>query len=436
MATETKQLPFHKEDISQFSKDRREPEWMHDLRLRALADVEELPMPKAEKTRIKGWNFTDFKYNVQSEKLKSVNELPENVRSFIGKNEQAGNLLVHRNTTPIYSELSEQLSKQGVIFTDIETAFKEHHDLVHKYFMNAVDVRENRLTALHTATMNGGTFLYVPKNVDIEIPLQTINWKDDPEAGLINHVLIVADDHSSVTYVENYVSDDHGHSSVANIIAEVFVGQNARVKYGAVDNLAKDVTCYVNRRGHIARDGRIEWAIGQMNDGHGLYDQTTDLIGDGSYGDVKSVSVGRGEQSQNFVTCVHQSGRGSEGYILTHGVMKDKAKSIFNGVSKIEHGAAKSHSLQTERVLMLSEGARGDANPLLLIDEYDVEEATHAASVGRIDEVQMYYLMSRGISRKEAQRLIIHGFLAPVVNALPIEGVKKQLTEVIERKVH
>lgn len=435
MATDTKSLPFNKDEISRFSKSRGEPDWMHDLRLRALSDVEELPMPKAEKTRIKGWNFTEFQYDRPSEQPASLDEFPKSVRTLVGENEQAGNLLIHRNHTLAYSALSAELEQKGVIFTDLETALREYSDFMHQYLMNAVDVRENRLTALHTALMNGGTFLYVPKNVHVEIPLQTIHWKDDPEAGMINHVLIVADDQSSVTYVENYISDDENHSSVANIMAEVFVGENALVKFGAVDDFASGVTAYVNRRGHVARDGRIEWAIGQMNEGNALYDQTTDLIGDGSYGDVKSVTVGHGEQSQNFVTGVHQYGKGSEGYITTHGVMKDRAHAIFNGVSKVESGASKSHSLQTERVLMLSKQARGDANPILLIDEYDVEEASHAASVGRIDDVQMYYLMSRGISRKEAQRLIIHGFLAPVVNVLPIEGVQNQLKEVIERKV-
>lgn len=435
MTTETKQLKFDKDEISRFSKGRGEPGWMHDLRLEALNAAETLAMPKPEKTRIIGWNFTDFQYDLESEKLQSLSDLPGSVQTLTGEDDQSGNLLIHRNATLAYSALSDDLREKGVIFTDISTALREHGDLVKRYFMNAVDMHEHRLTALHAAVMNGGTFLYVPKNVEVKVPLQAIYWKDNPEAGLINHVIIVADDHSSVTYVENYVSDDEDHSSVANIVAEVYAGQNARITFGAVDNFAKGVTTYVNRRGQAARDGRIEWALGQMNDGNTLSDNTTNLIGDGTFTDVKAVSVGRGKQSQSFVTRVNHFGIGSEGFILTHGVMKEQAQSIFNGITKIEHGASKSNGQQTERVLMLSEGARGDANPILLIDEDDVE-AGHAASVGRIDPVQLYYLMSRGITRKEAERLVIHGFLAPVVNQLPIEGVKKQLVEVIERKVH
>jgi Fe-S cluster assembly protein SufD len=191
----------------------------------------------------------------------------------------------------------------------------------------------------------------------------------------------------------------------------------------------------VNRRGVAARDARIEWALGLMNDGDTVSENVTNLIGDGSYGDTKTVVVGRGKQKQNFTTKVVHFGKNSEGYILKHGVMKDEASSIFNGIGKIEHGASKSNAEQESRVLMLSEKARGDANPILLIDEDDVT-AGHAASVGRVDPLQLYYLMSRGIPQKEAERLVIHGFLAPVVNQLPIEGVKKQLVEVIERKVN
>lgn len=171
-----------------------------------------------------------------------------------------------------------------------------------------------------------------------------------------------------------------------------------------------------------------------MNDGNTISENVTNLMGDGSYADTKTVTIGRGNQTQNFTTKVVHFGKHSEGWILKHGVQKDSATSIFNGIGKIEHGASKSNAQQSSRVLMLDEKARGDANPILLIDEDDVM-AGHAASVGRVDPTQLYYLMSRGIPKREAERLVIHGFLAPVVNELPIEGVKAQLVEVIERKV-
>jgi Fe-S cluster assembly protein SufD len=429
-------LPFDQEYLSSFSKEMGEPAWLTELRLQALSTVESLPMPRPDKTKIDKWNFTKFsKHIVKSEDYASLNQLPEEVKALIDLENEEKNLYIQRNNRPAFLSITRDLQKQGVIFTDIFTAAREHGDLLQKFFMKTgVKRDENRLIALHAAYLNGGAFLYVPKNVEIKEPIQAVYVHDDAEANLFNHVLVVAEDNSSVTYVENYISTVDSANGVFNIVTEVLANTNAKVKYGAVDNLAKGVTTYVNRRGIAARDARIEWALGLMNDGNTISDNLTNLIGDGAYGNSKTVVVGRGEQIQNFTTSIVHFGKNTEGYILKHGVMKDSASSIFNGIGKIEHGASKSNAEQESRVLMLSEKARGDANPILLIDEDDVT-AGHAASVGRVDPNQLYYLMSRGIPQHEAERLVIHGFLAPVVKALPIEGVKKQLVQVIEGKV-
>ncbi|MED3943974.1 Fe-S cluster assembly protein SufD [Priestia megaterium] len=434
MTIDTK-LPFDQEYISSFSKEANEPSWLLDLRLQALAKAEDLALPKPDKTNISKWNFTAFdKYASQASTISSVEELPEVVKALIDT-EAVKNLYVQRDQTAAYSTLTEELKSQGVIFTDIQTAAKEHSDLVEKYFMkDGVKVDEHRLTALNAALLNGGVFVYVPKNVEVQEPLQAVFVREDEEAALFNHVIVVAEDNSSVTYVENYIATAEESNGVVNIVTEVFANSNAKVTFGAVDYLAKGTTTYVNRRGVAGKDGRIEWALGLMSEGNTVSENTTYLMGDGSYGDTKTVTVGRGEQSQNLTTSIVHFGKHSEGYILKHGVMKESASSIFNGIGKIEHGASKSNAEQESRVLMLSEKARGDANPILLIDEDDVT-AGHAASVGRVDPIQLYYLMSRGIPQTEAERLVIHGFLAPVVNELPIETVKKQLTDLIERKV-
>ncbi|MCM3019590.1 Fe-S cluster assembly protein SufD [Priestia megaterium] len=434
MTIDTK-LPFDQEYISSFSKEANEPSWLLDLRLQALAKAEDLALPKPDKTNISKWNFTAFdKHTSQASTISSVDELPEVVKALIDT-EAVKNLYVQRDQTAAYSTLTEELKSQGVIFTDIQTAAKEHSDLVEKYFMkDGVKVDEHRLTALNAALLNGGVFVYVPKNVEVQEPLQAVFVREDEGAALFNHVIVVAEDNSSVTYVENYIATAEESNGVVNIVTEVFANSNAKVTFGAVDYLAKGTTTYVNRRGVAGKDGRIEWALGLMSEGNTVSENTTYLMGDGSYGDTKTVTVGRGEQSQNLTTSIVHFGKHSEGYILKHGVMKESASSIFNGIGKIEHGASKSNAEQESRVLMLSEKARGDANPILLIDEDDVT-AGHAASVGRVDPIQLYYLMSRGIPQTEAERLVIHGFLAPVVNELPIETVKKQLTDLIERKV-
>ncbi|WP_214481078.1 Fe-S cluster assembly protein SufD [Bacillus sp. SM2101] len=427
---------FDQDYIRGLSKELGEPEWLLDLRLQALAKYEELPLPKPDKTKIDKWNFANFKNHlVNSEKYTSLDELSSEVKALIESEKDDKSLYIQRNNTAAFLTLPQDLTAKGVILADIQTAAREHSDLLQKYYMNdGVKIDEHRLTALHGALMNGGVFVYVPKNVEVDTPIQAVYVHDDADATLMNHVIIVAEDNSSVTYVENYISTTEVNDGVVNIITEVFANTNAKVTYGAVDNLAQGVTTYVNRRGVAGRDAKIEWALGLMNDGDTVSENITHLIGDGSYGDTKTVVVGRGEQTQNFTTSVVHHGKHSEGYILKHGVMKEAASSIFNGIGKIEHGASKSNAEQESRVLMLSEKARGDANPILLIDEDDVT-AGHAASVGRVDPIQLYYLMSRGLPKEEAERLVIHGFLAPVVNELPIDSVKEQLVEVIERKV-
>ncbi|MDS9996217.1 Fe-S cluster assembly protein SufD [Bacillus atrophaeus] len=436
MTLETK-LSVDQEYVKSFSEKQQEPAWLKNLRLQALEQAEDLPMPKPDKTKITNWNFTQFdKHTVDNAPLSSLEDLTDEVKALIDVENADKTLYVQRDQTPAYLSLSQELKDKGVIFTDILTAAREHSDLVEKYFMkDGVKVDEHKLTALHAALVNGGAFLYVPKNVQVETPVQAVYVHESNDTTLFNHVLIVAEDHSSVTYVENYISTVNPKEAVFNIISEVITGENANVTYGAVDNLSAGVTTYVNRRGTArGRDSKIEWALGLMNDGDTISENTTNLYGDGTYGDTKTVVVGRGEQTQNFTTQIIHFGKASEGYILKHGVMKDAASSIFNGIGKIEHGASKANAEQESRVLMLSEKARGDANPILLIDEDDVT-AGHAASVGRVDPIQLYYLMSRGIAKEEAERLVIYGFLAPVVKELPIEGVKKQLVSVIERKV-
>ena len=436
MTVETK-LPYDQDYTRQFSQDKNEPDWMQELRLQALEQADSLEMPKPDKTNITKWNFSKFKHDTaKGEKIASLDKLPEDIQDFLDQENTQDNLLIQRNHTVAYASLNKELEEKGVIFTDIFTALREHGDLVKRYYMkDALSVDEHRLTALHAALMNGGVFVYVPKNVQLEEPLQVIFWQEDPEVAMFNHVLVVADDNSSLTYVENYFSQNHEEETVANIVTEVIANNNAQISFGGVDNFAEGTTTYINRRGVTYRDARIEWALGQMNDGNTVSENVTHLVGENSWSNAKTVSVGRGKQSQNFTSQIVHFGKFTEGHILQHGVMKDKARSIFNGIGKIEHGASKSNAEQESRVLMLSDKARGDANPILLIDEDDVE-AGHAASVGRVDPLQLYYLMSRGITRHEAERLIIHGFLEPVVGQLPIESVKTQLRQVIERKVY
>lgn len=436
MTVETK-LSFDKAYIEQFSKDRNEPEWMRNFRLDAIERAESLDMPQPDKTKIRNWNFTDFNHDFKTgEAVTSLKDFPAELQDFFDADKAPENLIVQRNHSVAYHTLSEDLKAKGVIFTDIFTAMNEHGELLQKYYMtDAISVDEHKLTALYAALMNGGIFLYVPKNLQIEEPIQTIFWQEDPESTMMNHVIVVVDESSSITYVENNLSQNGENKAVASILTEVYAHNNAKIAFGAVDNFAAGTTTYVNRRGYALRDATIDWALGQMNDGNTISENTTRLVGDNSTSQAKAVSVGRGKQTQNFTSVMHHDGKDSDGFILQRGVMLEASTAIFNAIGKIERGGTRANSEQESRILMLSEKARGDANPILLIDEDDVT-AGHAASIGRVDPLQMYYLTSRGLTPEEANRLLIHGFLDPVVSQLPVEAVKQQLKQIIERKIN
>ncbi|EPD52978.1 FeS assembly protein SufD [Staphylococcus sp. HGB0015] len=433
MTTET--LNISEAQLVDYSQSQNEPSWMTELRKEAFKQAESLEMPKPDKTKLNKWDFDSFKqHETQGAVFHDLKELPSEIDRIINV-ENTENLVIQHNNTSAYTKVNDKALQDGVIIEHISEALINHSDLVQKYFMkDAVTVDEHRLTALHTALMNGGIFVYVPKNVVVEHPIQYVVLHDDENASFFNHVLLVTEESAEVTYVENYLSTTSGEGNQLNIVSEVIAGANSNISYGSVDFLDKGFTGHIIRRGVTEADATIKWSLGLMNEGNQIIDNTTNLIGDRSTSELKSVVVGRGDQTINLTSRIVQYGKETDGYILKHGVMKESASSIFNGIGHIKHGGSGSAANQESRVLMLSEHARGDANPILLIDEDDVE-AGHAASVGRVDPEQLYYLMSRGISQREAERLVIHGFLDPVVRELPIEDVQRQLREVIELKI-
>jgi Fe-S cluster assembly protein SufD len=434
MTTET--LNISEAQLVEYSQAHNEPSWMTELRREALKLTETLEMPKPDKTKINRWDFDSFKqFETTGEAYDDLDALPEEVSAIIDV-DKSENLIIQHNNSLAFTRVSQSAKKDGVIVEGLSEALVNHPDLVQKYYMkDAVSVDEHRITALHTALMNGGVFVYVPKNVVVEHPIQYVVLHDDENASFYNHVIIATEQSAEVTYVENYLSTASGEGNQLNIVSEVIAGPNSNITYGSVDYLDKGFTGHIIRRGTADADATINWALGLMNEGSQIIDNTTNLVGDRSTSELKSVVVGTGDQKVNLTSKIVQYGKETDGYILKHGVMRENASSVFNGIGYIKHGGTKSIANQESRVLMLSENARGDANPILLIDEDDVE-AGHAASVGRVDPEQLYYLMSRGISQREAERLVIHGFLDPVVRELPIEDVKRQLREVIELKVN
>lgn len=422
-------LPISPEKVQAFSKAHNEPAWMTDLRTTALNQFEDLAFPVFERMNYRSWPLTNTEvFDGEATKASVL----DNVKV---EHEKASGVIVQVGTTTTKVQLNEDLAKQGVILTDIFTAEQKHSDLLKEYYMQvAVKADTSKLTAFHAALMNNGAFLYVPKGVVIKDPIQAFYFQDSTQKqDFVHHVLLLADEGSEVTYLENYetIGDE---SNVANILAEVVAKDDSYVHFSAVDQLGVNTTTYLSRQGHLMTNARIDWAIGAMNNGNIISDFNSSLRGEGSHAEANVVSIATGKQTQGVETRITNFARKTIGNILQHGVILQKATLTFNGVGQIVKGARGSDSQQENRVLMLSNKSIGDANPILLIDENDVR-AGHAASVGRVDEQQMYYLMSRGIDKKTAERLVIRGFLGSVLAEIPAKAARDQLTETIERKL-
>lgn len=414
--------------IRDFSLIHGEPEWMLKLRLAALEKIDELALPVIERVRYHRWPLLEApNFSVMEDPVFLAED-------FLIDASDAPKIIQVGSQTAL-EQLPMNLIEQGVIFTDIFTAMEEHPELLEEAYMQvAVKPDEDKLTAFHAAFMNSGVFLYVPKNVVIEEPLEAVFVQNSQAStSFIKHVLIYAEANSEFTYVEKYQTIGET-SNAANIVAEVITKPGAKVKFSAVDELGEQTTSYFNRRGHLLGDSQIEWAIGVMNQGDVIADFDSDLIGEGSHSEIKVVAISMGKQIQAIDTRVTNYGRHSIGHILQHGVIREKATLTFNGIGHIIKGAKGADAQQESRILMLSDKARGDANPILLIDENDVT-AGHAASVGRVDPEEMYYLMSRGIPKEEAERLVIRGFLGSVISAIPLKATRDELVETIEGKL-
>ena len=412
-----------KELIHEFSQVHAEPAWLADIRQQAFDKMDQLDLPVIERVKFHRWNLGDGRIS-DSEPLTSVPDF-----TALGDNLK----FIQMGTQTVLEQLPADLAEQGVVFTDFHSALEEMPELVEKHFMSAVKYDEDKLAAYHTAYFNSGAVLYVPDNVEIDQPIEGIFYQDsESDVPFNKHILIIAGKHSKVNYLERL--ETYGEGTVpatANITVEVIAQAGAQIKFSAIDRLGENVTAYISRRGKLDNDAMIDWAIGVMNEGNVVADFDSDLYGNGSHADMKVVALSSGKQVQGIDTRVTNYGCNSIGNILQHGVILEKGTLTFNGIGHIIKGAKGADAQQESRVLMLSDQARSDANPILLIDENDVT-AGHAASIGQVDPEDMYYLMSRGLDKATAERLVVRGFLGSVIVEIPVKEVRDEMIENID----
>ncbi|HEL0601365.1 Fe-S cluster assembly protein SufD [Streptococcus equi subsp. zooepidemicus] len=415
-----------KEKILAFSQAHAEPTWLQELRLKAFDVMPHLELPTIERVKFHRWNFGDGSLT-ESTALGTVPDF-----MALGDNPK----LVQVGTQTVLEQLPMELIEKGVVFTDLATALDEIPEQLEAHFGSALAFDEHRLAAYHTAYFNSAAVLYVPDHVEIEQPIEGIFLQDsDSDVPFNKHVLIIAGKESKLTYLERFESIGDGtQAASANISVEVIAQEGSQIKFSAIDRLGDQVTAYISRRGRLDRAATIDWALALMNEGNVIADFDSDLIGQGAQTDVKVVAASSGRQVQGIDTRVTNYGKHTVGHILQHGVILERGTLTFNAIGHIIKGAKGADAQQESRVLMLSDQARSDANPILLIDENEVT-AGHAASIGQVDPEDMYYLMSRGLDQETAERLVIRGFLGAVVAEIPVPSVRQDIITALDDKL-
>jgi len=321
---------------------------------------------------------------------------------------------------------------EGVIFTDILTAAANHSDLVAQYLGSLFRMDQNLLTASQAAHLNGGAFLYVPRGVSVTEPLQVVYEAADGEAQYL-HTLVVVEENAEVTLLERYEgTGDYLHVGVV----ELFPKQGARVRYGYLQNHSEDAWAFTFRRGKTGRDSTLDWAGGEFGGSLVRSEIINEMNGEGSESKLKVVFGATDRQHQDLVAHQVHTGSNTHSDILGRGVLSGRAHTVFRGNGQIDHAAKNASTYQRQQALVLSDkGARADSIPALIINEHEVAGAGHAATVGQLDEEQLFYLMARGLSRKEAIHMLVLAFLGPVLEQIPVEELREEMTRLMGEKV-
>ena len=413
------------DDLRQVSREHGEPTWFTDNRISAADLIDKLPLPDMQR----------FKYDdlplVSERKLQFTNQ--KNTIDYL--NEESN--VINQVNQESFVRLDADLIAKGVILTDLFTAMKKYPDLVKKYLNTVTPYNEDKLSAYNQAYMNTGAFLYVPDDVEIDTPIEA-NIIQNTELmatsmPMISHILIVVGKRSKLNFIQQ-LSSSVGERNLINLVVEVVVEDGANISFSALDETELGTLVFFNRRASVGRDAHIEWNVAFMNNDNTIGDLASELICEGSYANSKAIAVTTGNQKLVVNNRVINRGPHSTGLINQRGVLLENSKLIFNGIGQIIHGAHGSKADQQNRVLMMSDHAQGDANPLLLIDENDVI-AAHAASVGPVDQIQLDYLMSRGIPFRQAERMVIHGFLDAVLGSISKGNVRDRMLKLLERKL-
>lgn len=420
----------HSEDVVKaISQHKGEPEWMRDKRVKGYRNFIQKPMPKWGNTkRLNKINFDDIcYYRVVGENATSWDDVPPNIKDTFDKlgipeaeQKWLGGVTAQYESESIYHSIREDLEALGVIFTDMDSALKEYPELVEKYFGSLVPASDNKFAALNTAFWSGGSFIYVPKNTKVDIPLQAYFFINSENMGQFERTLIIVDEGSSIHYIEGCTAPAYSSESLHCAVVEIIAHKNAHIRYTTIQNWSDNIYNLVTKRAIAHEGATVEWVDGNIGSSLTMKYPSVILKGKKSHAEIISVAFAKNAQHQDTGAKVHHLAPETTSNILSKSISQDGGRTSYRGIVTIGKKAKNAKSNVVCDALLMDAESQSDTYPTMEVkNPYSITE--HEATVSKVSDAQLFYLMSRGHTETEAKALIINGFFQPFTKELPME---------------
>ena len=420
---------LNEEVVRDISAKKNEPEWMLEMRLKGLRLFEKKPMPNWG-SDLNGIDFDKIKYFVRSteKQATSWDELPDDIKNTYDrlgipeaeKQRLIAGVAAQYESEVVYHAIREDLEEQGVLFLDTDTALREHEDIFREYFGSVIPVGDNKFAALNTAVWSGGSFIYVPKGVNVEIPLQAYFRINTENMGQFERTLIIVDEGAYVHYVEGCTAPIYSSDSLHSAVVEIIVKKNARCRYTTIQNWSNNVYNLVTKRAVAHEGATMEWIDGNLGSKVTMKYPAVWLMGEHAKGETLSVAfAGEGQHQDAGAKMVHAAPNTSS-TIVSKSVARGGGRTSYRGLVQILEGASNAKSSVKCDALLVDDISRSDTYPYVDVREDDVSMG-HEATVSKISVDQLFYLMSRGMTEDEAMAMIVRGFVEPIARELPME---------------
>ncbi len=430
-------FPFTENDLPGLGRQENLPEFLREYRLRGWNLFQTIPMPS---TNDEAWRRTDLR-GLRASELTLRAEVPKRglrpprnlLKPLVGKR-HGGQIILVPTQNPTIA-VNEEWRQQGIVFTDFRTAQVQHPDFLANSIGQIVRPEEGKFAALATAFAEDGVIVYIPRGVRLKEPLHSVVWSPGIRLARFTRLLVWVDDDAELTLVHEVASPNQseGQSFHAGIV-EIHVGKGAHLTFVEMQSWGNDVWNFTHERARVERDGTLDWIFGSVGSQLTKTFMEIDLVGEGATGKMSGFYFTNGNQHLDHDTQQNHFAPHTTSDLLFKGALQDRSRSVWQGMIYVAPGAQKTDGYQANRNLTLSPQARADSIPGLEIMADDVR-CTHGATVGKIDEEQLFYLLSRGIPRNEAIRLIVEGFFEPIMERVPYGGVRQRFRTAIKQKI-